>query len=221
MIEGQSGAAAESGSASIPLMTLRRGLVRMELHDRVRLPGHASASNGFRGVRDAASYLSVWRREPGAMGGLRAALARCERGAPLAALSDDQVIDALAKHLTNGTLAVVEEPISLTPPAAAVAAAAQAAAAAAAIAALDAPTLPPVAAPKPPEVPILAALENVQIEGAEVLPEVNQSLDQIDLTIASVASATTSLEPAPSGVPAISSAVDDASTSVTGTLDDL
>ena len=155
------------------------------------------------------------------MGQLRRALAQCERGARLGGLNDDQVINALATHLANGTVAVVERAVSLTPSSAALAAAGQAAAAAAAAAALDVPTLPPAPVPKAPDVPILAALEDVQIEGAEVLPEVNQSLEQIDLTIANAASATTSLEPAPSGVPPIGAALDDASSSVTSTLDDL
>ena len=46
--------------------------------------------------------------------------------------------------------------------------------------------------------PLLDVLENVQIEGAEVLPEVQQSLDQISDTLKSVQGASGSMPPAPS-----------------------
>ena len=47
-------------------------------------------------------------------------------------------------------------------------------------------------------------LEEVQIEGAEVLPEIEQSLEQVDITIGEINLAPVSLEPTPSKVPAIS-----------------
>jgi hypothetical protein len=67
-------------------------------------------------------------------------------------------------------------------------------------------------------VPALVALADVQIEGAQVLPEVLQTMEQIDLTMTQVNLATASLEPTPSGVPAIGAAITDASGSITSTL---
>ena len=67
----------------------------------------------------------------------------------------------------------------------------------------------------------VSALEVVQIEGAEVLPEVMQTLEQLDLTMAQIDVATVSLEPAPSGVPAINTKLTSASGSITSTLDNL
>jgi len=51
-----------------------------------------------------------------------------------------------------------------------------------------------------------------------VLPEIMQTLEQIDLMMADIDMATVSLEPAPSGVPAIGAAMQQASSSVTTTL---
>jgi hypothetical protein len=73
----------------------------------------------------------------------------------------------------------------------------------------------------PPVVPVLPALEEAQIEGAEVLPEVDQSLSQIDLASASVGKASVSLQPTPSKVPEITSATKDASKAIGDTLDAL
>jgi len=87
------------------------------------------------------------------------------------------------------------------------------------IAASPAPAAAAAAVPEMP--PLLPLLEEVQIEGAEVLPEIMQTLEQIDLTMAGIDLAAVSLEPAPSGVPAIGSAMQQASGSVTSTLDSM
>ena len=76
----------------------------------------------------------------------------------------------------------------------------------------------PVVAALPP---LLAVLEDVQIEGAEVLPEVDQSLEQIGVTLDSVEAASASLEPTPSKVPEIQSAMETTSADVTAMLDSL
>jgi len=73
--------------------------------------------------------------------------------------------------------------------------------------------------PTPP--PLLDVLEEVQIEGAEVLPEVQQSLDQISVTLGSVKSASTSMEPVPNKVPEVKTAMDSTSAEITQALDKL
>lgn len=73
------------------------------------------------------------------------------------------------------------------------------------------PTLPP----------LLDVLEDVQMEGAEVLPEVQQSLAQISDTLGSVQGASGSMAPAPDKVPAVKTAMDGTSADITKTLDSL
>jgi hypothetical protein len=77
-----------------------------------------------------------------------------------------------------------------------------------------------LAAPVPPP-PLLPVLEEVQMEGAEVLPEIEQSLEQVDITIGEIKVAPVSLEPTPSKVPAIGTAMTEAGADVTSTLDKL
>ncbi len=77
------------------------------------------------------------------------------------------------------------------------------------------------AEPTVSEPPLLPLLEQVQIEGAEVLPEVLQTLEQIDISLGSLDLAALSLEPAPSAIPGISGAMSEASASVTAALDAL
>ena len=69
--------------------------------------------------------------------------------------------------------------------------------------------------------PLLDVLEDVQIEGAEVLPEVQQSLAQISDTLGSVKSASGSMAPAPNKVPDVKTAMDSTSAEITKTLDKL
>jgi hypothetical protein len=76
----------------------------------------------------------------------------------------------------------------------------------------------PVVASLPP---LLDVLEDVQIEGAEVLPEVKQSLSQISSTLGSVKSASGSMAPAPDKVPAVKTAMDSTSADITQALDKL
>ena len=69
--------------------------------------------------------------------------------------------------------------------------------------------------------PLLPALEDLQIETAEVMPEINQSLAEVDLTMTSVSSVTASLSPTTAGIADIQKAVDSASSSTTKQLSDL
>lgn len=93
--------------------------------------------------------------------------------------------------------------------------------AASAAAAADAPapvnlnTLPD----KPPVPPLLPLLEEVQLENAKVLPEIDQTLEQIDVTIGGIDEASVSLTPAPLQIPKIEEAMTSASEEIKKTLD--
>lgn len=69
--------------------------------------------------------------------------------------------------------------------------------------------------------PLLGVLEDVQIEGADVLPEVDQSLAQISITLGSIQNAEGSIKPAPNKVPDVKTAMDNISADVSSTLDKL
>jgi len=73
----------------------------------------------------------------------------------------------------------------------------------------------------PPVLAILPVLEEVQMETAEVLPEINQSLEQIDLTMAGIDLASASLAPTPAKIPLIQKGMTDASAAVDKTLGEL
>ncbi len=68
---------------------------------------------------------------------------------------------------------------------------------------------------------MLPVLEEVQMEGAEVLPEIEQALDNIESTMGNVDTASVSLTPAPSKVPEIQTAMTNASSNITATLNAL
>jgi hypothetical protein len=205
---------------SEPLATISRGTIILRLYARFGFTSNTHRRQ-FRHLDDAESFLRSWKGRPGAMADFRLALSRCDRGASLFRLSDDEVVGALAAALVMGSIVATESRIPAappglfgkTPPAAEDAPAATPAALAAAT--------PPVLVLDPPPLPLLAALETVQIEGAQVMPEVWQTMEQINLTMGQLNLATVSLEPTPSGVPGISSAMTEASGSVTATLDSL
>lgn len=69
--------------------------------------------------------------------------------------------------------------------------------------------------------PLLDVLEDVQIEGAAVLPEVKQSLEQISATVGSLKKASASISPSPSKVPDVKTTMDSTSADVTASLDKL
>jgi len=201
---------------TLPLATLRRGTQTVWLHDRMRAPAPAPAAPGrraFARADDAEYFLRFWRHDSQALGELRHALQRLEPSTWVFSFTDDRVLRALASHLALGAAVAIESapppmpaglPGTPAPPAVA------------------APPLALAMAPiKPPELPILPILEEVQIEGAEVLPEILQSLEQLDMTLGELKLAPASLEPTPSRIPDIQGALTQASTSVTGTLDGL
>jgi hypothetical protein len=220
---------------SVPLATLRRHSLLVWLHDALRVPAPAAppaaAAIAFspatqldvaRGKRldlwradDAESYLRFWKSDVGALMTLRSALQKLEPSAPVFSWSDDQVLAKLAQRIARGAVVAIE---SAQPPAPAVLPTAPAPPAV-----VEPPAVPVsqiLAAPLPPP-PLLPILEEVQIEGAEVLPEIEQSLAQVDVTIGEIKVAPVSLEPTPSKVPEIGTAMTEAGASVTSALDKL
>jgi hypothetical protein len=171
----------------------------------------------FHRMSEAVHYLRKNCNRPGVTAALRQVLTE-HHLLQVWRLSDQEVIDEVARRLLNGSLQLMEmfeprvkgattpheepqvdEPVAIEP--------------------VPARAAAPAAAAIPAVPPLLPLLEEVQIEGAEVLPEIMQTLEQIDLTMASIDLASVSLEPAPSGVPAIGSAMQKVSSSVTTTLD--
>ena len=223
---------------SVPLATLRRHGQLVWLHDPMGLPPPAppkppgkaviafspatqlDPSHGrrvsFLRADEAQAWLRFWKSDVGAVMSLRAALQKLEPSAPVFSWSDDQVLAKLGERLSRGAIVATEAareqvpallPTAPAPPAV-----------------VEPPAVPVsrilsgVAVPPPPLLPVL---EEVQIEGAEVLPEIEQSLEQVDLTIGEIKLAPVSLEPTPSKVPGIETAMTEAGASVTSTLDKL
>jgi hypothetical protein len=159
---------------------------------------------------------------------LRIALYQAQPSAGIMALSDQEVLHRLAEKLVSGSLILSANrsggwPSAEVSSSAAGSAAAAAGAAAGAAAAIEsAPVVNLNALPDPPAVPaILPVLEEVEIGGAEVLPEVDQTLAQIDVALGTMDQASASLQPAPSKLPLINEAMTKASQAVTQTLDAL
>lgn len=208
---------------SLPLATLQRQSRTVWLQDRFSsLPSSRGPALTFGRADEAESYLGFWTSEAAAISALRYALYRCEHSPSVFSLSDRQVIQALSAKLAQGTLLLTEGGAAtegggwpVIPAAAAAVSGAMGAGAAAPISLNNLP-----ATPTPPP-PLLPLLEELQIEGAEVLPEIEQTLEQIALTMGSIDLAGVSLEPTPSKVPLIETAMTDASSVVTKTLDDL
>lgn len=204
-----------------PLISLSRHACRVVLMDGDE-PGelerglHGLVARRFSSHEAALAYLRFWRGDAGAMGDLRHALLRSgtlpagPRGS-----GPDALLSALAEQLQRGALRLYESHLQRTPPGRLALAPSSGASALASLPALD--DLPSV----PVLPPLLPALEDLQIEGAEVMPEVEQSLAQIDATLGTVGEVSASLEPAPDGVPAVKTGMAEASARVKGKLDAL
>ena len=80
------------------------------------------------------------------------------------------------------------------------------------------PAAPPPPPPPPPEPPLLPLLEEVQIEGAEVLPEINQTLEQIDATMSILEKIAAAVGATPDDIPAVAEKMADASSEITEEL---
>ena len=209
---------------SLPLVTLQRQSSTVWLQDAFSaLPSGRGPARAFGGADEASAYLGFWTHEAAALSSLRYALYRCEHSPAVFAFSDRQVIQALSRKLAQGALVLTETsapagevgwpqiPETTAP------------AVAASVEGADSVpiNLNKLPLDKPPVPPLLPLLEELQIEGAEVLPEIEETLEQIDLTMGSIDLAGVSLKPAPSKVPEINTAMTDASSSVTKTLDEL
>jgi hypothetical protein len=202
-----------------PLAAISRRSVGVRLYDRFGFhdPAGMAPALIFASAQDAQAYLRHWLPDAAALMALRNALYRCEQSLPVFSFSDEHLIRVLSRKLAQGTLLITEgEP----PPAGGgwplVPVAPAPAPDSTVLINLDAL---PVRPPLPP--PLLPVLEELQIEGAEVLPEIEQTLEQIALTMGSIDLAGVSLEPTPSKVPPIETTMTDAAGSVTRTLDEL
>jgi hypothetical protein len=217
--------AAQSTGAgmSLPLAALQRHSKTVWLQDRFSsLPSGRGPALAFGRADEAVSYLSFWTGDAAATSALRYALYRYEHSPSVFSLSDRQVIQALSARLAQGALLLTESALPSSgggwPIVAAAGTAVAGAMAASAAAPINLNNLPPAPTPAPPVLPLL---EELQVEGAEVLPEIEETLEQIALTMGNIDLAGVSLEPTPSKVPLIETAMTDASSSVTKTLDDI
>jgi len=172
--------------------------------------------HSFHTASDAQSYLRFWLGDPSARSQLMWLIHRMNANSSNYR-GDDDWVDALANRLLWGELIAMEESNRLSapgrlmvPPKASTKAAALA-------------SLPPLASMPavPVLVPLLPALENLQIETAEVMPEINQSLVKVDQTMASVSSVSASLSPTTAGVADIQTAVNEASSRTSKQLADM
>lgn len=217
---------------TVPLATLRRHSQLVWLHDPLVLPpplfetapalSPATQFNLANGTRrnfwhadEAEGYLRFWKGDSGAVMALRSALQKTEPSSPVFHWSDDHVIRQLAARLAGREILLVESQKAPSP--------AVLPAAPAPVAVTEPPAVPVSAllAPKLPPPPLLPLLEELQIEGAEVLPEIEQSLEQVDLSIGEIKLAPLSLEPTPSKVPEIEKAMGETAADVQSTLDKL
>jgi hypothetical protein len=170
----------------------------------------------FHTASEAQNYLRFWTGDPSARSQLMWMIHRTDSSSGHYRGGDDW-IDALANRLLSGGLIAMEESNRLSapgrlkvPPKASTKAAALA-------------SLPPLASVPavPVVVPLLPALEDLQIETAEVMPEINQSLVKVDQTMASVSSVSASLSPTTAGVADIQTAVNEASSRTSKQLADM
>ncbi len=180
----------------------------------------------FRIHAEAAHLLDTYRTRPGLPVALRQVLAENSVG-DVEWLADDEVIEEVTRRLLDGSLQLMEmldprtqSPVTLDE--------SQDDAAGAEETSIEPAPAEPTPATAPaagvetaPEEPLLSQLEEVQIEGAEVLPEITQTLEQINLSIDNIDLAAVSLKPAPSGIPAIGTEMQQASSAATSTLESL
>ncbi|RSZ60488.1 hypothetical protein HF313_19620 [Massilia atriviolacea] len=187
---------------------------RFAAPDRLHQQSMAGAPRTFTSNDDAYHYLRHWMGEPAARAELGWLLQRSGPSLSTARAGDDGWLHALAARIVGGEVLVMEELNRQAMPGRLVAAGGGAAAAASLAA------LPSLASqPKVPVVvPILPVLEELRIEGAEVLPELDQSLAEVELSIARFSGASLSLDPAPDKVAQIAAAMKAAADEAQATL---
>lgn len=188
-----------------------------------RVAGAQEIRLRFLDLQSASDYLRFWLRDTAAMSLLRQALLLSSHWLAVSRCCDHQVIRAVASQLVSGTLILVERRI---PPAmvdvpCGHSSESQRTDAHRSSTDMGQKSSARSSSPKRGSLPVLPALEDVQIEGAYVLPEILQTLEQIDVSISNVQLASVSLEPAPSGVPPIKDSMQKSKAAVTSTLDSL
>jgi hypothetical protein len=165
---------------------------------------------------EAYNYLRYWNSEPAARAELKWILQKSGPSLATAHGGTDGWLHALAGRLVAGAVVVLEElsrqarPGRLVVPPSATTAMSLAALA----------SLPSLSLlPQIPAIEnLLPVLEDIRIEGAEVLPELDQSLEQVNASISSVVAASLSLEPAPNKVADITTSLTDATSRTTSAL---
>jgi hypothetical protein len=197
-----------------PLATLWRHSCRVTFFEsggalHCQLPevgaGALSVRRRFRGQDEAVTYLRYWAGDSTAQADLRWIVQRLGASVAGSRQGPTPWLEPLAGLMVAGTLLVFEEtarramPGRLVPPPSADAGASAALGSMAPLSSL----------PKTPAVPnLLPVLEDINVEGAEVLPELDQAMVQVKTTIASVSTAAKSLDPVDTKVKEIQDAMD-------------
>lgn len=213
-----------------PLITLWRHRVRVTFYESGSpSDGHLFARSAWRepasvaGNRrafashdEARHYLRFWMGDPAGRSELTWLLNRGGARPSAARTSADDWVDTLAHRLFSGDLVVLEEAARwATPGRLHVSSGGASTSSTAALA-----SMPPLSSvPAVPLLPpLLPALENVMIEGAEVMPEIDQSLEQVALAKTQVQATTAGLASSTAPIVDIQSAIDAASAEANATL---
>ena len=211
-----------------PLASLWRQSSRVTFYDAGGQPGQAlfqeqgpggqqhalGSRRRFRSSDEAYSYLRYWQSEPAARAELKWILQKSGPALATANGAVDGWLHALAGRLVSGAVVVMEEMSRQAMPGRLVAPASAAMSLAALAALPSLAVLPSI----PAILNLLPVLEDLRIEGCEVLPELEQSLEQVNASIESVTAAAGSLEPAPDKVADIETALSDATDATTAAL---
>lgn len=201
-----------------PLCSLWRHNCRVAFYEAGGyLASMAGAARSFMNAEDALQYLRYWMGEPGARAELQWVLHR-SGPSPATAGGDDGWLQALAGRIAGGAIVVVEELRRRATPGRLVAPGGAGAAAAASEQGLAALPLLAAVPQAPPVIALLPVLEEARVEGAEVLPELEQSLAQVELSISKFSGASLSLDPAPDKVGEIADAMNTAADEARKTL---
>lgn len=156
----------------------------------------------FSHVHEAMAYLRFWMGEPGALSELRWVLQKTGPSVSGSRGGAEQWLQSLATRLQSGAVVVIEETVRrqflgrmVAPPSAG---GFSSLASLADLASL--PSLPLLSM-------VLPDLSSLQVEGAQVLPEINDSIRQVSAATATVGNFSISLSPAPSKVADITSSM--------------
>jgi hypothetical protein len=176
--------------------------------------GGQAVRRRFRSQDEAITYLRYWAGDPGAQADLRWMVQRLGASISVARQSTSPWLEPLAGLLVAGTITAMEETARRAMPGRIVPAPSAGAAQA-----LD--SMPALSSlPQTPVMPnLLPVLEDINVEGAEVLPELEQAMAQVKASIELVDTAGASLEPAPGKVAEIMAAMDRAATESAQGLD--